>query len=271
MSGSHGRDRSRPNPSNYRVIIAEDSRVLFKIIQAQFARLGLPVDYADNGFEAVRLFRSGQDAAILMDCQMPIMDGYEAAGIIRAMEEKGDSHIPIIAMTAASASDSRERCLEAGMDDYITKPFSLETLAHTLDKWLPGLEASRSLPPENPEMSPAATPDQAAIIDMNQLTAYVGDDEEVKQFVISDYLKTGHQRMESLRQAVTAKNAAEIGRLAHSFKAVNAFIGARIMVGILIKMEESALNNDLAPQEGLFVVLVRNHDLVYQALTGMAK
>jgi len=163
--------------------------------------------------------------------------------------------------------NSRDNCLAAGMDDYITKPCRLETLAQILEKWVPGLQAVIKLPVGTDPLASAAQVD--AVIDLEQLSAYVGDDEEVRQFVITDYLKNSHERIESLRQAVIAKNGPEIKRLAHGFKAVNAFVGARTMVDILEKMEEYALKEEFIEEEHLLVSLVKGHDRVYQALVDL--
>lgn len=269
MPKPYDEDKPASRSSGYRVMVAEDSQVLFKVIKSQLQKLGIGVDHADNGFEAVRLYQTEDAAAILMDCQMPIMDGYEATGIIRALEQKGSRHIPIIAMTATSSTDSRNNCMEAGMDDFITKPFSLETLGQILTKWIPGLQTMINLPQGSEDAPLPPTAKLNSVINLDQLRTYVGDDEEVKQFVISDYLKNSHERMELLRQVVTAKNGPEIKRLAHAFKSVNAFIGAQTMVDILNEMEESALNGKFAEEERLFVKLVKNHDLVYQALSNL--
>jgi len=263
-------DKPASRSAGYRVMVVEDSQVLFKVIKSQLQKLGIGVDHADNGFEAVRLYQTGENAAILMDCQMPVMDGYEAAGIIRALERKGSGHIPIIGITASSAADSRENCMQAGMDDHITKPFDLETLARTLIKWVPALKDVIKMP-KGGKTTALPAPQRASVINMEQLKAYVGDDEEVRRFVISDYLKNSHLRMESLRQALTSKDGPEIKRLAHGIKAVNAFVGAQYMVDILIKMEEYALSNKYNEEEGLFVELVKNHDLVYQALSRLVE
>lgn len=252
--------------SKYRVMVVEDSQVIYQVIKSQLDKLGLGVDYAENGFEGVRMFQTGGDCAILMDCQMPIMDGYEAAGIIRSLEEKAGGHIPIIAMTAASSAASFENCILAGMDDYMLKPFDLESLARMLIKWVPGLETVIDVPAINDE-PPASQDAPDSPIDLGQLRSYVGDDEEVKQYVISDYLKNSHERMETVRKAVTSRDSQEIRRLVHAFKAVNAFVGARSMVYILKDMEECALEEKYAETERLFVELVKNHDLVYRALS----
>ena len=104
-------------------------------------KLGLRADLAADGREAVRLFEMLPYDLILMDCQMPNMDGYAAAREIRRREPPG-THSLIIAMTAEAMAGSRERCLEAGMDDYITKPVSLDNLSAILDWWLHGNDPS---------------------------------------------------------------------------------------------------------------------------------
>jgi|GEM_PF-2995125 len=269
MTESYNADKPQSRRSQYRIMVVEDSQVLYKVIKSQLERLGLGVDYADNGFEAVRLYQTEDDVAILMDCQMPVMDGYEATGIIRALEQKRGGRVPIIAMTATSSMDSCDNCLEAGMDDYMTKPFAPVDLARTLIKWVPELKSVILLPEGGEETQLVQKNDKSEVIDLQQMKAYVGDDEEVRQFVINDYLKNSHERMESLRHAVTSKNAPEIKRLAHSFKAVNAFVGAQVMVDILKAMEDHAPREEISAEEHLFVELVRNHDLVYQALAGL--
>jgi CheY-like chemotaxis protein len=99
-------------------------------------RLGYRADVAANGEEAVNILKGLQYDAILMDCQMPEMDGYEATRLIRAAEAVAGSHVPIIAMTAAALAGDRERCLAAGMDDYISKPVKLHVVAALLERWI---------------------------------------------------------------------------------------------------------------------------------------
>jgi len=103
-------------------------------------RLGYRVDVAGTGMEAVTMVGRGHYDAVLIDCQMPEMDGYEATRQIRH-NERGGRHVPIIAMTADAVSGERERCLAAGMDDYITKPIKLHVIAAVLERWLATKEA----------------------------------------------------------------------------------------------------------------------------------
>lgn len=120
---------------NLHVLVAEDNDVNRVVIKGLLTKLGITLDFAVNGFEAVSLYKQNhlQYDLILMDCEMPELDGYEATRQIRAIEfEQGFEHMPILAVTAHVISESRDLCLQAGMDDYLTKPLRLEALRHKL-------------------------------------------------------------------------------------------------------------------------------------------
>jgi CheY-like chemotaxis protein len=116
------------------VLVAEDSDISCEIVKALLHGSGLRVEVAHNGVRAWRLAVNKAYAAILMDCQMPGLDGWEATRRIRAAEV--DFHVPIIAMTGVTAHGSRERCLTAGMDDYLAKPLRREQLDAAIARWL---------------------------------------------------------------------------------------------------------------------------------------
>ena len=118
-----------------RVLVVEDNAANLKVTVRMVERLGYRADVAANGAEAVNILKGLQYDAVLMDCQMPEMDGYEATRLIRADEPSG-RHVPIIAMTAAALAGDRERCLAAGMDDYISKPVKLHVVAALLERWI---------------------------------------------------------------------------------------------------------------------------------------
>lgn len=117
-----------------RILLAEDNPVNQRVATAMLARLGFGVDVVGDGAEAVKAATSTPYQVILMDCQMPVLDGYRAASEIRRLEA-GSVHTPIIAITAAAMKSDNQRCLDAGMDDYLTKPLSLATLAAALARW----------------------------------------------------------------------------------------------------------------------------------------
>jgi two-component system, sensor histidine kinase and response regulator len=122
------------------VLIAEDNEINSVLAQALLSQRGLQSAIARDGREAIEMARTHHYAAVLMDCQMPGMDGYDATRAIRQSENGG--HLPIIAMTAHSMPGDRERCLEAGMDDYLAKPLRPEELDRVLGRWIPGADAA---------------------------------------------------------------------------------------------------------------------------------
>jgi CheY-like chemotaxis protein len=115
--------------------VVEDNATNLKVAVRMIERLGYRADVAATGSEAVAMLGQADYDAVLMDCQMPEMDGYEATRQVRR-NERGGRRVPIIAMTAAALSGDRERCLAAGMDDYISKPVKLHVVAAVLARWL---------------------------------------------------------------------------------------------------------------------------------------
>ncbi len=125
---------NRQGPLRGRILLAEDVLPNRLVASSMLKRFGLRVEFAQDGREAVEKWRQGRFDLILMDCQMPNMDGYSATKAIREQEQGG--HIPVIALTANAFEDNRQRCLDAGMDDFLSKPFESGQLRSTVQKWL---------------------------------------------------------------------------------------------------------------------------------------
>ena len=119
-----------------RVLVAEDNPVNQRVAVRLLEHLGIRADVASDGNEVIESLARQSYALVLMDCQMPELDGFEATARIRAGETAG-GHIPIIAMTASAMRGDRERCLAAGMDDYVSKPVRIEDLRTVIERWLP--------------------------------------------------------------------------------------------------------------------------------------
>ena len=224
-----------------RILLAEDNIVNQKVAVKMLQKLGYQVDVVDNGREATEaIVRTAYDA-ILMDCQMPEMDGWEATKEIRLREtengkgetEEGSSSpvsrlsssIPIIAMTANAMTSDRERCLESGMDDFIPKPVKLEELAKILQRWTSydtpqeehmttSNQHSASATPETPQATP---PLDKQVLD--ELGALGGeDDPEFLASVIDQFLQDIPRHLAGIRQAMEQQNADGLMKAAHGFQ-----------------------------------------------------
>ena len=150
VSGNHKRDKniqqtdiitihslSESKKLRAKLLLVEDNVVNQKVAQLLLKKLGFQTDVASNGLEAIQLLQKYPYALVLMDCQMPEMDGYEATAQIRKSNNNTlNSKIPIIAMTANAMKGDRDKCIEAGMDDYLSKPVNPDRLADMLKKWL---------------------------------------------------------------------------------------------------------------------------------------
>ena len=130
-----------------RILLVEDSLVSRRVASGLLEKSGYTVFVATNGLEAVRAFESQEVDLVLMDVQMPEMDGLEATAAIRALEKQTGTHVPIVAMTADAMSGDRRRCLEAGMDDYLTKPIRAEPFLKTIETVLGNGDAAGPKPP----------------------------------------------------------------------------------------------------------------------------
>ena len=130
--------------SPLKVLVVEDHPVNQTIIRAMLARMGCAIDMADNGVQALSAFEKNTYDLVLMDCQMPEMDGFDTTRAIRERETLNPTmgRVPVIALTALAMLGDAERCLAAGMDDYLTKPIQLEQLSAKMQRWRPTAEST---------------------------------------------------------------------------------------------------------------------------------
>ncbi|HEX5959993.1 MAG TPA: ATP-binding protein [Rhodanobacteraceae bacterium] len=241
-----------------KVLLVEDHPVNQKVAQKLLERLGLSVDVADNGEVALEKMNRQDYAMVLMDCQMPVLDGYSTTRRIREIEnEQGKPRLPVIAMTAHAMSGDRERCLQAGMDDYLSKPLDRQLLEQTLARWMQQAPvtpaqaapaAAIAAPPlatetPRPAMNispPPDTLDTATLVDLEDIMG----DELVT--LVDAYLRDGETRMQNLREAAARGDSAEVGKLAHSLKSSSANLGAMPLSTRARQVEEAARNGTLA-------------------------
>ncbi len=233
---SEARARARP-----RLLVAEDNTVNQRLAVAMLAKIGYRADVAANGAEALAAISEVPYGAVLMDCQMPEMDGYQATAAIRA-RENGSSHIPIIAMTAGAMTGDRERCLAAGMDDYIPKPVKVDELDAVLKRWVPeppgGSGGSADV-----ATSPAGLLDAARLEDLRSLQQ--DGEPDMLAALVEAFLEQARHEVAELKIALSGNDPAAVAALAHSLKGSSANIGAERMGARCGELEARARSGGL--------------------------
>jgi CheY-like chemotaxis protein len=220
-----------------RVLLAEDNPVNQKVAVRMLQRLGYEVDVAADGNEALKALPAGDYDAVLMDVQMPGMDGYEATAEIRR-REGGYQRTPVIAMTANALEGDREAALEAGMDDYISKPVKLAELEAVLRRWRP---AAGEAPGGARDAGPVAEAlDAGALENLREL----GGPEMLAELA-EMFLRDAPEGIARLREALRRNDAPEVERLAHTLKGSSGNMGAARMAEICSGLQASGAGGDL--------------------------
>ena len=238
------------------LLLAEDNPVNQRVAVHVLGKLGYAVDVVDNGALAVAAVARGNYALVLMDCQMPEMDGFAATAAIRRAEAKS-SHLPIIAMTANAMQGDREQCLAAGMDDYIAKPIDVAQLAALLAEWLP-TDAASEVPTSAVPSAPTFGPSPAAI-DLQRLTELFGDDDAV----IDELLTVFQQSLQPLRERLKREVRQRGGSLkiiTHELRGAATNVGALPLAELGRRLENLAPSCNWSEIETLATLVDREFD-----------
>jgi len=226
-----------PEGGRGRVLVVEDNPVNQRVVLRMLEKMGHVVDVADNGVVAVACVARTRYDAVLMDCQMPVMDGFEASREIRRQQEGTGRHTPIIALTAGAMRGDPEKCLDAGMDAYLSKPIMAADLAAMVERWTE-LRA-RSQPARLGVLSSSVL-DTSSIAGLREL----GSDEFRK--LVHLFLSDGAVRVAALHSAGTSGDGSAVAKLAHSLKGSAATFGARVLVQRCDHLQVVASSGDLA-------------------------
>jgi PAS domain S-box-containing protein len=240
-----------------RILLAEDNLINQRVAVAQLKKLGYTPDVANNGVEAFEL--SGQKTydAILMDCQMPQMDGYEATGQIRQREKnEGRKPVYIIAMTANAMQGDREKCLAAGMSDYVSKPVNNAELKKVLSR-APLQEISPAEQAAAEPMPPEATGD-SDLVDLERLEAAANEDPALLQELVDLYFAQAKDLMNGLRGAINAGSPKDVDHFAHKLVGASLACGMSAMVLPLRALERQGKEGRLTNAEALFAQASRH-------------
>ncbi|WP_415906745.1 response regulator [Neptuniibacter sp. QD72_48] len=238
-------DRKAAFSFNSKVLLVEDNITNQAVARALLEQLGLKIDVAANGEEALSALEMIQYDLVFMDCQMPVMDGYEASRSIR--QNKKFKDLPIVAMTANAMAGDREKCLEAGMDDYITKPINSKDLIQALNHWLPDDQKFTS----NKEQGVCHTEDKQLVWDQDSALKRLMMNDTLLVKVLEAYLKNSADLIENTQYAFRNKQWEELRQQAHNMKGMALNLSAPQLNEICKMLEIEAANQNQEALEKL--------------------
>ena len=259
---------SSKNHTEFKLLVAEDSEINQVVLKKILMRLGYQADYVNNGKQALEFWQKNHYHLILMDCQMPKMDGYYTTQIIRATEKKQNlNHTPIIALTAYALNKHKERAKEVGMDEHISKPIKVGVLQALLERY--------SEPNLNPQHSPKKTIDslpqnpfnyRPQVLNpaiMQDLSKTLGQQIGV---LLTQFIHYLPEQMQALEQAISKKNTELLQRKAHQLKGETVQIGAETLGSLCKELEIFAQHNEFEQAEKHLSLMYTELSQVIRAL-----
>jgi protein-histidine pros-kinase len=253
--------------------LAEDNPTNQVVAMGLLERAGFRADFAANGREALAALARQDYDIILMDVQMPEMDGYEATLAIREQEKTSGLHIPIIAMTANAMKGDREKCLEAGMDDYISKPVRANDLITAIQR------QSAQLPPPRVEPHPNEAPaadrktgaDASPPFDKEELSERMGGSAELLKTVVAVFLQDSPIQMGFLKDAIQARDTKKTATLSHRLRGAAASMSGHTVQMLTDKIETASKASDSEVPAALLPELEREFERLRVALSKMVE
>lgn len=230
--------------SNLRILVAEDHIPNQKVILAMLKKMGYQAEVAANGQEAVQSLKNLNFDLVLMDCQMPEKDGYQATREIR-QARASYSCVPIIALTAEAMHGAKEKCLQAGMDDYLSKPLRAQDLADILSKWGRKTRITGTRQDEHADVQEQAQEPSANLVDWDYAALLMDGDRELLQINVEAFLQSTPDDLDELEDALQNKDAQVVQRKAHSIKSGLSSLGARVPADKAQSLEDAGKNHDL--------------------------
>jgi signal transduction histidine kinase/DNA-binding NarL/FixJ family response regulator len=216
-----------------RILIAEDNATNQTVALAQLEKLGYEANVVASGAEALEALEHGSYDLVLMDCEMPTMDGYEAT---RRFRESSHPQVPIIAVSAHASSEERDRCLREGMNDFLSKPVDIHRLAEVLAKWLRGTD-----PQGTAQTAEAAAPEQAAaIFDAEALLNRLMGDKQLAGKILKGFLADCPLQLNNLRKRLAEDDGPGARLQAHALKGSAATVSAGSLRAVALEMERAA-------------------------------
>jgi len=252
----------RENRRKLNVLLAEDNAVNQQLAVRLLEKYGHIVTVASNGHSALDLLKKAKFDLVLMDVQMPVMDGFQATAAIRQEEASSGKHLPIVAMTAHTMAGDRERCLQAGMDAYISKPIGGDELNALVEQ----IVQLGSISPPQPPQSAAA-----AVLDTGEALNRLQGDKELLADLAEVFLRDYPAQLADLRNSLDCGDARGLSRAAHSLKGSVANFGARRVFEAALELEKTANGGDLAGCTRPYAALRAELDMLLPELERLGK
>ena len=254
------------------VLLVDDYAVNRNIALIQLKKLGLTVVTASNGREAVEAYAKDSYSLILMDCQMPLMDGFEATRAIREIEARQGGNATIIAMTASAFPGHREKALSAGMDGYLMKPFRISQLQKVLSRWLPDLSffsTEKTLAVSQPDNFSEGYPENETVDSavLKELVQKLGGDMDAFVHVINTYLKDMPDKLDCLKEAAGREDTVTMYLHAHGMGSSSALMGAKTFSDLCSKLESLVSSDIVEGTEQLVLHLEEEYMMVQEILS----
>ncbi len=233
------------------ILLAEDNMTNQQVIGRQLTKLGYTCEMADDGKFALDAWGGKDYALLLTDCHMPRMDGFELTAAVRADEEGSGKRSPIIAVTANALEGEAERCIAAGMDDYLSKPLAMNDLKAALRKWMPNAVSQVVEEKAEATAQKPATPDDASppdavpkAVEPKFLRETFGDDDELIKEILLDFVAPAEATVGEINDAFDSRDAAALGAAAHKLKSSSRSVGAEVLADLCADLEKSGKSAD---------------------------
>jgi CheY-like chemotaxis protein len=253
----------RKSRRSFYILLAEDNAVNQKLAVRLLEKRGHRVVLAENGRDALAAWEKERFDVVLMDIQMPDMNGFEATRAIRDKERATGSHVPIIAMTAHALKGDRERCLDAGMDDYVSKPINADQLARAIENLVLGSGAA--------DAEPLDRTSAGELLDTEAVLARVDGDVELLRYIVYLFLEELPKLMWEIRDAVARHDSEALERAAHMLKGSVGNFHANAVVGAAQHLETIAREGDLSGARDALAVLEHETERLKPALITLGK
>lgn len=248
------------------ILVVEDNLNNQDVLMRQLNLIGYQAIIANHGKEALALLAQHSVGLIISDCHMPVMDGYEFSTKVREIYGDKDAFVPIVAATANALQGEKEKCLQAGMDDFITKPMELTALAELLDKWLPLTSERDDDVSTHHESNEVSLANSNKSLDLSILASFIGDDIEIQKEFLQSYLTSCRPQFFELDEVMIHRDVDAIRSLSHQLKSTSRTIGAEELAKQLQRLENATKEGTLDSNNTIYPKIKKEFNKVCMAI-----